>query len=640
MSYGGYHTEVALILRQAQQAGLKLTVMGGDTMSNTELATAAGPEANNVLFTFGPDARKNPSAAPIVKKFHDAKVEPEGYVLYAYAAFQLFDQAATKAKSTKYADLEKALRGGYVRHGHRQTLVRRQGEQFGAGLCRLPVEQWQVRLREEVIVGGRRAVARGRRLAPPPHCPPQGGTLRPARRPRRAQTFDRKARKHDERRQFPTPTPAAAALSLSRRGAGRRGTDRAGALYPCRKAGHRRARDAADAERYATAARTQAASTPFLATYDLSSREGVVLMCLAEALLRIPDSATVDRLIRDKIGNTEWERRLGASHSTFVNAGTWALMLTGRIVNLDNDDRNLGGTFKRLVARAGEPVIRQAVITAMRILGKQFVMGRNIHEAMDRARSAEKAGYRHSYDMLGESARSGADALRYFESYRAAIRAIGDAAAGRPAFEAPSISIKLSALHPRYEVANEDRVRHELLPVVKALAVRAKARNIGFTIDAEEADRLEMSLDLDRSARRRFRTGRLGRSRPRRPGLPEARPADPRLACRPRAPRPAAADGSPVQRRLLGCRNQARAGAWARRLSRVHPQGVERPLLPRLRPPPVRRSAGLLPGVCDAQCTHPGGGRRNRGERRRQRRMGIPAPARHGRRDVRPGRQR
>jgi len=234
----------------------------------------------------------------------------------------------------------------------------------------------------------------------------------------------------------------------------------------------------------------------FLATYDLSSREGVVLMCLAEALLRIPDAVTVDRLIRDKIGNTEWEKRLGASHSTFVNAGTWALMLTGRIVNLDNEDRNLSGTLKRMVARAGEPVIRQAVITAMRILGKQFVMGRNIHEALDRARSAEKAGYRHSYDMLGESARSSADALRYFESYSKAIRAIGDAAEGRPAFEAPSISIKLSALHPRYEVANEDRVRQELLPAVKELAVRAKARNVGFTIDAEEVDRLEMSLDL------------------------------------------------------------------------------------------------------------------------------------------------
>ena len=234
----------------------------------------------------------------------------------------------------------------------------------------------------------------------------------------------------------------------------------------------------------------------FLATYDLSSREGVVLMCLAEALLRIPDAATVDRLIRDKIGNTEWEKRLGASHSTFVNAGTWALMLTGRIVNLDNQDRNLGGTLKRMVARAGEPVIRQAVITAMRILGRQFVMGRNIHEAIERARSAERNGYRHSYDMLGEAARSTADALRYFESYSDAIAAIGDAAAGRPAFEAPSISIKLSALHPRYEVANEQRVRHELLPAVKELAVRARARNIGFTIDAEEADRLEISLDL------------------------------------------------------------------------------------------------------------------------------------------------
>jgi len=234
----------------------------------------------------------------------------------------------------------------------------------------------------------------------------------------------------------------------------------------------------------------------FLATYDLSSREGVVLMCLAEALLRIPDADTVDRLIRDKIGSTEWERRLGASHSTFVNAGTWALMLTGRIVKLGNDDTNLSGTLKRLVARAGEPVIRQAVTTAMRILGRQFVMGRNIDEAIERARNAEKSGYRHSYDMLGESARTSADALRYFESYSKAIAAIGRAAGGRSVFAAPSISIKLSALHPRYEVAQEERVHRELLPAIKALALRAKARNIGCTIDAEESDRLELSLDL------------------------------------------------------------------------------------------------------------------------------------------------
>jgi RHH-type proline utilization regulon transcriptional repressor/proline dehydrogenase/delta 1-pyrroline-5-carboxylate dehydrogenase len=234
----------------------------------------------------------------------------------------------------------------------------------------------------------------------------------------------------------------------------------------------------------------------FLTTYDLSSREGVVLMCLAEALLRIPDADTVDRLIRDKIGSAEWQKRLGASHSTFVNAGTWALMLTGQIVNLETAQRNLSGILKRLVSRTGEPVIRQAVTTAMRILGKQFVMGRNIHEALERARSAEKAGYRHSYDMLGEAARTSADALRYFDSYSKAIAAIGDAASGRPPFIAPSISIKLSALHPRYDVASEDRARRELLPAIKALAARAKAKNIGLTIDAEEAERLELSMGL------------------------------------------------------------------------------------------------------------------------------------------------
>jgi len=234
----------------------------------------------------------------------------------------------------------------------------------------------------------------------------------------------------------------------------------------------------------------------FLNTYDLSSREGVVLMCMAEALLRIPDTETVDRLIRDKIGNTEWANRLGASHSTFVNAGTWALMLTGHIVGLDGAEKNLGGTLKRLITRVGEPVIRQAIITAMRILGKQFVMGRTITEALDRAVDAEKHGYRHTFDMLGEAARTAADALRYFELYGMAIDAIGAAGGGRPALEAPSVSIKLSALHPRYEVANEEGIRRELWPVVKELALKAKRHNIGFTIDAEEMDRLEMSLDL------------------------------------------------------------------------------------------------------------------------------------------------
>ncbi|MEO8409822.1 MAG: bifunctional proline dehydrogenase/L-glutamate gamma-semialdehyde dehydrogenase PutA, partial [Propionivibrio sp.] len=234
----------------------------------------------------------------------------------------------------------------------------------------------------------------------------------------------------------------------------------------------------------------------FLNTYDLSSREGVVLMCLAEALLRIPDSETVDLLIRDKIGHTDWAGRLGASHSTFVNAGTWALMLTGRIVTLDPADKNLGHTVKRLIARVGEPVIRQAITTAMRILGRQFVMGRNIDEALERSRRGEKHGYRHTFDMLGEAARLAADALHYFETYSQAIEAIGAAADDRPALEAPSVSIKLSALHPRFEVANAARMRSELLPAVKTLARKAKRFGIGFTIDAEEMDRLELSLDL------------------------------------------------------------------------------------------------------------------------------------------------
>ena len=232
----------------------------------------------------------------------------------------------------------------------------------------------------------------------------------------------------------------------------------------------------------------------FMNTYDLSSREGVVLMCLAEALLRIPDAETMDLLIKDKIGPAEWEKRLGASHSLFVNASTWGLMLTGRIVNLDNEEKNLSGVLRRLIARVGEPVIRQSVLTGMKILGKQFVMGRTIDEALERARSAE--AYRHSYDMLGESAHTAADAIRYFESYTGAIEAIGREADGRSALLAPSISIKLSALHPRYEVAQRQRVSSELAPAVKALALKAKSAGIGFTIDAEEVDRLELSLDI------------------------------------------------------------------------------------------------------------------------------------------------
>jgi RHH-type transcriptional regulator, proline utilization regulon repressor / proline dehydrogenase / delta 1-pyrroline-5-carboxylate dehydrogenase len=232
----------------------------------------------------------------------------------------------------------------------------------------------------------------------------------------------------------------------------------------------------------------------FLHEYELSSKEGVVLMCLAEALLRIPDAETADRLIRDKIGPADWQRHLGQSTSLFVNASTWALMLTGRLVSLEAAEPL--GLVRRLVQRSGEPVIRQAVTAAMRILGRQFVLGRTIDEALERARSAEAQGYRHSYDMLGEAARTAVDAERYLTAYRGAIAKIGAAVAGRAIADAPSISVKLSALHPRYEPAQAPRVMAELLPRVKALAVDAKRLGMGFTIDAEEADRLDLSLDL------------------------------------------------------------------------------------------------------------------------------------------------
>jgi len=234
----------------------------------------------------------------------------------------------------------------------------------------------------------------------------------------------------------------------------------------------------------------------FLHEYALSSPEGVALMCLAEALLRIPDADTVDRLIRDKLAAADWHSHLGHSGSLFVNASTWALMLTGRLLRADTAETDLGHVLTRLVARSGEPVLRQALTAAMHILAGQFVMGRTIGEALDRARAAEQHGYRHSYDMLGEAARTGADAARYRAAYERAIAAIGGAAAGRAIEAAPGISVKLSALHPRYEMAQRDRIMRELAPSLLGLAQHAKAAGIGFTIDAEEADRLELSLDL------------------------------------------------------------------------------------------------------------------------------------------------
>ncbi len=233
----------------------------------------------------------------------------------------------------------------------------------------------------------------------------------------------------------------------------------------------------------------------FLHEYALSSPEGVALMCLAEALLRIPDAETVDKLIRDKIAAADWHSHLGHSGSLFVNASTWALMLTGRLLRPENEN-DVGDALRRLIARSSEPVWRQAVTAAMRILAGQFVMGRTIEEALDRAREPERHGYRHSYDMLGEAARTMPDAERYHAAYAHAIAAIGGAAAGASVEAAPGISVKLSALHPRYEIAQRERIARELLPVLLGLARQARDAGIGFTIDAEEADRLEPMLDI------------------------------------------------------------------------------------------------------------------------------------------------
>jgi len=237
----------------------------------------------------------------------------------------------------------------------------------------------------------------------------------------------------------------------------------------------------------------------FTQEYALSSEEGVVLMCLAESLLRVPDAATADRLIRDKIKDGDWESHLNRSHSLFVNASTWALMLSGRVVTLDEAAKwDFRGIWKRLVTRSGEPVIRQAITYAMRILGRQFVLGRTIGEALRNGRAQMEQGYRYSFDMLGEAAYTAADAARYYDSYCQALAAI---AADRPdprvsIFERPSISVKLSALHPRYEWIKHARIVTELLPKLVALAAQAREANLAFTIDAEESERLDLMLDV------------------------------------------------------------------------------------------------------------------------------------------------
>ncbi len=233
----------------------------------------------------------------------------------------------------------------------------------------------------------------------------------------------------------------------------------------------------------------------FLAEYGLSTQEGVALMCLAEALLRVPDAQTVDELIEDKIAPSSWGEHLGQSSSSLVNASTWALMLTGKVLQ-EPASRGLADTLHSVVKRLGEPVIRAAVTRAMREMGHQFVLGRTISQATRRGEVEEEKGYTYSYDMLGEAALTAHDARQFFRAYSDAIAHLAGRARHRDMRKNPGISIKLSALHPRYEMSQKARVMEELVPRVAELARMAKTAHMGLNIDAEEADRLDLSLDV------------------------------------------------------------------------------------------------------------------------------------------------
>jgi RHH-type transcriptional regulator, proline utilization regulon repressor / proline dehydrogenase / delta 1-pyrroline-5-carboxylate dehydrogenase len=255
---------------------------------------------------------------------------------------------------------------------------------------------------------------------------------------------------------------------------------------------------AALAARLIEGARARKASglDAFLQTYGLDTEEGIALMCLAEALLRVPDAPTADALIKDKIGHIEWGEHLGESNSTFVNAATFSLMLTGEVLDPpDAHQRGMGATLRRAIGRLGEPVIRTATMQAMRILGGQFVYGRTVDEALDRARPERAKGLTHSFDMLGEAAMTFADAERYRRSYENAIvRLSGEAQAGWE--RSPGISVKLSALYPRYDFLHADAAKAALVPMLRDLAGKARDGGMHFTIDAEEAERLELSMDI------------------------------------------------------------------------------------------------------------------------------------------------
>ncbi len=349
----------------------------------------------------------------------------------------------------------------------------------------------------------------------------------------------------------------------------------------------------------------------FLHAYSLSTKEGLALMVLAEALLRVPDAATADRLIEDKLAAGRWRDGDVKSTALLVSASAWTLGIAARVIHPGETPETI---LDSIVRRLGLPTVRAATRQAMRLLGSHFVLGQTIDEALHRARG--HAEFRYSFDMLGEGARTAADADKYFDAYAGAIAAIGAQAGNAELPQRPGISVKLSALHPRYEAMSRERVLKELVPRLIALAQLARDGDLQFTVDAEEADRLELSLEIiaavlgDASLRdwdgfglavqayqkRALGGDRLGRGGRRRIAAP--------------------ADGPPGQGRVLGHRDQARPGARARRLSGVHAQGHDRPLLHGLRETAARGARSALSAVRHPQRAH--GRQRHRGRRRRR----------------------
>ena len=361
----------------------------------------------------------------------------------------------------------------------------------------------------------------------------------------------------------------------------------------------------------------------FLHAYALSTKEGLALMVLAEALLRVPDSATADRLIEDKLKVGDWTGHDAKSASLLVSASAWTLGITARIIHPGETPE---GIVDALVKRLGLPAVRTATRQAMRLLGSHFVLGQTIDEAL--ARAGAHREFLYSFDMLGEGARTAADAERYFEAYANAIAAIGKSAGNAALPGRPGISVKLSALHPRYEPLSRERVLAELTPKLIELARLAKRHELNLTVDAEEADRLELSLAVIGAALRDTSLagwdgfGLAVQAYQKR----SAAVIDWIAEARERARSPA--DGAAGQRRLLGHRGQARAGTRPCRLSGVHAQGDDRPLLSRLRAQIAGGAAPALSAIRHAQRAHRG--ERDRG-RRQHRWLRVPAPARHGR---------